>query len=417
MTEEYHALLSPSGAAKWINCANSLAAEADQPDIRDTTAADLGTDKHQLLASCLSSKVSAQGLIGSVMEKGNLVDQAFADDVQQVLDNIADRVQAYKLAGADVQIEIEQDVPISHITGEVNATGRADVVLIATWPDGRAEICPIDAKFGYREVEVENNPQLMLYAAGALEKFGLVAEFQTVTAVIDQPAIGAPTEWSFSVKELQDWVDNTAAPAAARAVLIYHMRGQRALKAEDFNPGAKQCEWCRAKAVCPARSEKVKEVIGLDFDAMQPPIDSAITMLSNNDLGDIWPALDFIEDWTKAVRGRIEYELLQGREVPGTKLVEGRKGNRSWDSDEEAEKLLKSFRLKQEEMYSFKLLGPKPILDLLKDQPRRAKKVEGMITQKSGKPHVAHVSDKRVPLEIKPLVDEFDPVDPGSDLV
>jgi hypothetical protein len=415
MTEEYHALLSPSGAAKWINCPNSLAAEADQPDIRDLSAADLGTDKHELLAKCLLSGVSALGLIDSVMAKGNAVDQDFADSVQQVLDNIADRVQAYRLAGADVQIEIEQDVPISQITGEVGATGRADVILLATWPDGRAEICPIDAKFGYKEVEVENNVQLMMYAAGALEKFGLVADFQTVTAVIDQPALGVPSEWTFSVKELKTWVDTVAAPAAGRAVLVHHMRDQRALRAEDFNPGTKQCEWCRAKGVCPARSEKVKEVIGLDFDTMRPPAET--TMLSNEDLGDIWPALDFIEDWTKAVRGRIEYELLQGREVPGTKLVEGRKGNRSYESEEQAETLLKSFRLKQEEMYSFKLLGPTPILKLLKDQPRRLKKVEAIITQRSGKPHVAHVSDKRPPLEIKPLVDEFDPVDPGMDLV
>jgi hypothetical protein len=415
MAEEYHALLSPSGAAKWINCANSLAAEADQPDIRDTTAADLGTDKHELLAACLGSGVAAISLVGSVMAKGNAVDQDFADDVQQVLDNIADRVQAYKLAGAEVQIEIEQDVPISQITGEVGATGRADVILLATWPDGRAEICPIDAKFGYREVEVENNVQLMMYSAGALEKFGFLADFQTVTAVIDQPALGVPSEWTFSVKDLKDWAEKVAMPAAGRAVLIHRLRDQRALNAKDFNPGVKQCEWCRAKGVCPARAETVKEVIGLDFDAMRPPAET--TMLSNQDLGDIWPALDFIEDWTKAVRGRIEYELLQGREVPGTKLVEGRKGNRSYESEEEAEKLLKSFRLKQEEMYSFKLLGPAPILKLLKDQPRRLKKVEGIITQKSGKPHVAHVSDKRPALEIKPLVDEFDPVDPGRDLV
>jgi hypothetical protein len=190
------------------------------------------------------------------------------------------------------------------------------------------------------------------------------------------------------------------------------MRDSRALKEEDFNPGDKQCQWCRAKAVCPARLDKVKEIVGGDFQEIQ-----AADMLTANDLGDIWPQLDFIEDWAKAVRGRIEYELLQGNEVPGTKLVEGRRGNRDWESGDEAEALLKSFRLKQEEMYSFKLLGPKPILELLKDQPRRAKKVEAMITQKSGKPHVAHVSDKRPALEIKPVVDEFQAVDDGSDLV
>ena len=68
-------------------------------------------------------------------------------------------------------------------------------------------------------------------------------------------------------------------------------------------------------------------------------------------------------------------------------------------------------------MYSFKLLGPKPILEALKDQPRRLKKVEALITQKAGKPHVAHVSDKREALEVKPVADDFEAVEDNSDLV
>jgi hypothetical protein len=241
-----------------------------------------------------------------------------------------------------------------------------------------------------------------------------VADFQTCVVVICQPAAGAPKEWSFTVADLGDWLNEVAMPAARKTMLIYAMRGDRALKEEDFTPGEKQCRWCKAKAVCPARAQTVRDIVSADFDEALP---ETAKLLTADDLGDVWPHLDFIEDWVKAVRGRVEYELLQGNDVPGCKLVEGRRGNRSWESEAEAEVLLKSFRLKQEEMYSFKLLGPKPILEVLKAQPRRAKKVEAMITQKDGKPHVAHASDKRPALEIKPVAEEFDAVEPGSDLV
>lgn len=423
MSDEYHALASPSKSASWLACANALAASEGQPDLFDPKARDLGTDKHELLAMCLQLRTNAKEYVGHLLGRGHKVDGGFADEVQTVVDNVRDRVKSYELAGATVQMEIEQDVPISQITGEPNATGRADVVLLASWADGRSEICVIDAKFGYREVEAEGNTQGMMYGHGSLEKFSLVEDFQTVLVVIDQPAISStPSEWALTAQALRTWATDIAAPAASKAILIHSLRDQRALKLEDFNPGEKQCMWCAARAVCPARAARVEEALSQGFETVTEALVESAALLTNDDLGDLWPILDFVDEWAKAVRGRIEYELLQGREVPGTKLVEGRRGHRAWASDDEAETLLKSFRLKQEQMYSFKLLGPRPILDLLKDQPRRAKKIEALISQKGGKPHVAHISDKRNALEIKPPEEDFAPVEtpeaePGSDLV
>ena len=70
--------------------------------------------------------------------------------------------------------------------------------------------------------------------------------------------------------------------------------------------------------------------------------------------------------------------------------------------------MMKKFRMKLEQMYSFKLLGPKPILEALKDQPRRLKQIEALVVQPNGKPHVALESDKRPALEITPVEDGFD---------
>lgn len=423
MPDEYHALASPSKSAMWLACPNSLAAGEGQPDLFDARARDLGTDKHELLAMCLVLKTNARDYLGHVLKRGFKVDAEFIDHVQTVVDGVRDRVHAYELAGATVTMEVEQDVPISQITGEPAATGRADVVLLAVWPDGRAEQCVIDAKFGHREVEVEGNTQGMMYAYGGLQKFGLVDDYRTAVIVIHQPTVDErPKEWSTTMVAIEAWAKDIAAPAARKAILIHSMLEERALKAEDFNPGPKQCMWCAARAVCPARAAAVEEALGQEFGAVTEAQPEEAKLLTNEDLGDLWPILDFIEEWAKAVRGRIEFELLQGREVPGTKLVEGRRGHRGWNSDDEAEALLKSFRLKQEQMYSFKLLGPKPILDLLKEQPRRAKKVESLIVQRDGKPHVAHISDKRPALEITPPENDFTAVEPievepGSDLV
>jgi len=235
-----------------------------------------------------------------------------------------------------------------------------------------------------------------------------------VNLIIEQPArskesIEAP---SIQVEVLTDWIETVASPAAAKALLIRSMIGERALKTEDFKVTEKGCRWCKAAAVCPARVAHIEEVMGRSFEdvADLTPVGSGVTvdLLEPSELGSKFEALEIIEDWIKAVRARIEFELLAGKKIPGVKLVAGKKGNRQWVSDEEAEAMLKKFRVKQEQMYSFKLLGPKPILEVMKDRPRQLKHIEALIVQPNGKPHVALDSDKRPALEIKPVEDGFD---------
>ncbi len=409
MPDDYHALLSPSKAAMWIECANSLAASEGQPE-GDKKAADFGTDKHEVLALCLTHTVAASTYIGHRCGKGHDVDAEFASQVQIVVDAVHERVATLEAAGALVTLEVEQDVPIEHITGEEGATGRADVVILADFVD-YIDIEVWDAKFGYREVLPDNNPQGMMYAAGAIEKFSVIGEFRNATVAIAQPALSeTPREWTFPVEVLNEWVLTIAEPAATKAFLIWKMRDERALKEVDFNPGEKQCEWCKAKAVCPAVKSQVEDAIGVSFQNMteieDKPVD--VELLAPETLGELFPLIPQIEGWIKAVQARVEHELMQGREVPGCKVVEGRKGNRKWISDTEAEAMLKGFRLKEAQMYKFQLLGPKPILEALKDQPRRLKKIEALITQGDGKPHVTTADDPRPALKITPPDEGFD---------
>ena len=407
MSDRPHALASPSKAEMWLACANSLAANIGQPE-GDKKAADLGTDKHELMTLCLEFNANAMSYEGHVLGKGHTVNKELANDVQTVVDNVRERIAAYELRGASVALELDQAVPISHITGEEGATGTLDVALIVTWPcRSGASIDVIDAKFGYSEVRAEENPQLLMYASGALEMFGLVEDFTEVNLVIEQPLRGT-TERSTTPEDVRFWSE-WAAPRAEKAILIHNMAGERALKAEDFGVSEKGCMWCKAKAVCPALQKHVEETIEATFEVEGPLADAEL--LPVEDLAGKFEKLELIEDWIKGIRARIELELLAGKQIPGLKLVAGKKGNRAWASDEEAEAMMKKFKMKQDQMYRFELLGPKPILEALKDQPRRLKQIESLIVQPAGKPHVALDSDKRPALEIKPVEDGFETVD------
>lgn len=404
MSDRPHAVAGPSKSAMWLACANSLAAEIGQPE-GDRKAADLGSDKHELLTLCMEFAHDASMYLENIMGFGNVVDKEFAGDVQKVLDSVRERISSYELRGCTVQVELEQHVPIEHITGEEGATGTADIVLIVTWPDGHATVDVIDAKFGYQEVVAEENTQLMMYGSGVLEKFGLVEDFTEVMLVIEQPLRGT-TEWMTTPQYIASWAGDVR-PAALTALEIY---AHETLLPEYYNPTEKGCQWCKAKATCPALTAKIEDEMNAGFD--EPEFDPLpANALPDDSLARKFAVLELIEDWIKAVRARVELELLAGKSIPGLKLVAGKKGNRAWASDEEAEALMKKFKLKQDQMYSMKLLGPKPILDLLKDSPRRMKQIEAMVIQPQGKPHVALDSDKRPALEIKPVEDGFDTVD------
>ena len=413
MSDRPHALASPSKAEMWLACANSLAANIGQPE-GDKKAADLGTDKHELMTLCLQFNVDAMSYEGHVLGKGHTVNRELATDAQTVVDNVRERIRSYELRGATTEMVLDYAVPIDHITGEEGATGTLDIALIVRWPDGHISIDEIDAKFGYQEVNAENNPQLTMYGSGQLEEFALVEDVSKVTEVnliIEQPLRGV-SEWRTTSAEIAAWVEQ-ARPKAEKAIMIHRMVGERALKTEDFGVSEKGCMWCAAKAVCPALKAHVEDTIGASFEAIDSSEDKPFSpdMGSLVLLGSIFPHLELVEDWIKGIRARVELELLAGKQIPGLKLVAGKKGNRAWVSDEEAEAMMKKFKMKIDQMYSFKLLGPKPILEALKDQPRRLKQIESLIVQPPGKPHVALDSDKRPALEIKPVEDGFETVD------
>lgn len=390
-----HAILSPSGASRWMNCPASVALTHGMADTAGDDAK-YGTDAHELAALCLDTGCEASDLRGNTMGEGNTVDDEMIEGVQKYVDDVR------KIAEGGTLL-VEQRVPLDHITGELNATGTADAVIIKG-----DELIIVDLKFGRGvRVDAEGNPQLRLYALGAMASFP-DREFVNVRTIIHQPRLGHVSEEVISVGDLLKWGEEASAAAlSARIALERKKNGDEQLP-DAFSPSDKACRWCKAKATCPALATKVQDDVGADFDDLTKEVVHQPAAMVEVDLAKAMRATDLIEDWIKAVRAEVERRLLAGTDVPGFKLVEGRRGARAWTDEQAAEDLLrKQFRLTIEEAYNLKLISPTQAEKVLKESPKRWAKAQALIAQSTGKPSVAPASDKRPALVVTPTADDF----------
>lgn len=431
-----HAILSPSGAHRWMACPGAPAMEQNEPD-NGSDYADEGTAAHFLAAECLRHNTDPVHYIKRVIEVGAHPESDFdgavwgGDGLQRdpcwevrntyevdadLIANVRTYVNNIREYAVNGLLLIEEALPIGLLTGEEGATGTGDAVILL-----EDELQLHDLKYGHRSVSPVENKQLMLYGLGALKAAVMLGyEFKRVRLVIHQPrVVSAPQEWDCTVEELERFATNVKERAFHATqcfkekpeALIHHLR-----------PNEEACEWCRAKAVCPKLAEFVQKTVALDFETMAAVADTNAAernarTLAPDELSIKMRACNLIEGWIKAVRAKVESNLLGGLAVPGYKLVQGKMGVRQWRSNEEAEQLLKSFRLKQEEMYDFSLISPTTAEKVLKESPKRWTKAQALIVQKEGKVSVASAEDKRPEWKPTPPVEAFDNLATGEDLL
>lgn len=384
-----HALLAPSAAHRWLNCGGSIALTKNFPSV-DSDFSREGTCGHRLAQICLEDGNNAQQHIGAAYYVGD--NEKGVPINWPVTKELADLVSVYvnyvREEARGKSLLIEQRLPLTAITGEPDAFGTSDAVII----DGLT-LTIVDLKLGYVEVEADANEQLMLYAAAARERFKLLGDFKLFTVTIVQPKRDKIESAAFTNVELDFFVDEVKAAAPA------------ALDGTAPRIPGDHCRYCEGnkRNICPELTASIIDVV-----ADQTPV----TELKADYLAANMRAVPVIESWCKNVRAELERRMLvEGHKIPGWKIVEGRRGAREWTDAKQAEAALMKF-VPVEKIYELlnkpTLRTPTQVEKLAKALPEAWAVAQQFITQSEGKPSVAPSTDPRS--EAGAVIDSFEVV-------
>lgn len=369
-----HAILSASGAYRWMNCTPSARLEQQFPN-NTSTYAEEGTFAHALAELKLSRQI-ANSLRPSVfkkrlaeMQKHPLYSTGLEDYVDQYVALVGERFMAAKNACADTLVLLEQRLDFSQwVPG---GFGTGDVVLIS---DQVIEV--IDLKYGKGvPVSADNNPQTRLYGLGALNTFSSLYDFDRVRMTIIQPRLDSISTEEMLFDDLVSWAHHVLAPKAELA-----HTGEGEFCAGDH------CKFCRAKATCRARAEANLALARYEF--AEP------SLLSNEEVAEILAQADQLKAWVTDLQGyALDQAENHGVTFAGWKLVEGRSVRKYADIDAVAAALLGAGYLEEQiyekSLYGItameKALGKKEFGVLLSD----------LVIKPGGKPVLVPQTDKR----------------------
>ena len=302
MPPNSHAILSASSSHRWMNCTPSARLEREFAD-RETEAAAEGTAAHALCEHKLRRALK--------MRSRKPVSKYDCDEMDAYTDGyvefVLEQLAQAKLECADPLVLIEQRLDFSCWVPEGFGTG--DCIIVA---DKLLHI--IDFKYGQGVlVEAEENPQMMLYALGALRLFDSLYDITEVSMSIYQPRRENVSTWTISVDELNAWAENTLKP---KAELAHKGEG-------EYLPGS-WCQFCKAAVTCRARAEEKLQLARFEF--APPPL------LSDEEIEDILAKLDDLTKWASEIQAYAQDAAVNhGKVWQGFKLVATRTNRRYTD--------------------------------------------------------------------------------------
>lgn len=370
-----HAILSASGASRWMACTPSAVLE-QQFENKSSVFAEEGTLAHELgeLTLKLNLGEITKRTFNSKFKKiqeNKLYSADMPDYVQTYVDTCLERVSEAKATTPDALFKIEQRLDFSEWVPDGFGTG--DFVIIA---DGTMEVC--DLKYGKGvPVSANNNKQMMLYALGAIAEFNFLYDIQKVRMTIIQPRLDNLSTFEVTTEDLLKWAED-----------YVRSRAELAIKGKGEFCAGDHCKFCRAKAVCRARAEKNMELAKYDFE--EP------ALLDNNDVAYILSKIDELVNWAGDVKEFALEQALNGEEYDGFKVVEGR-SNRKYADTEAIVEILRDNNFNDPDIFKpselitltnmEKLVGKKKLTELIGDY----------IVKPPGKPTLVPITDKREP--------------------
>ena len=307
------------------------------------------------------------------------------DEMETLTDDYVAFVQEHislaREACGDPQVLIEQRLDFSHVVP--GGFGTGDCVIIA-----EPTLQIIDLKYGQGVlVGAERNPQLMLYALGALHTFESLYDIERVAVTIYQPRRGNVDTWETSIAELEAWAEAEVKPKAELA----------AAGEGEFCPGS-WCQFCRIAPTCRARAEANLALAQLEF---APPAE-----LSDTEIADVLARIPQLKTWAADVEAyALSKAVNQGVVFEGFKLVAGR-SIRKYTSEKDVAAAAEAAGYR--DIWDRKLITL-TAMERLMGKSTFNEVLGDLVTKPAGKPTLVPASDKRPSLDLVSAATDFQP--------
>lgn len=380
MADKQHALLSASGAHRWLNCTPSARLEENFEN-KQTVYTQEGTLAHELAELKLRKNYETMSTRKYNSELKKIKEnELYRSEMDSHTDTYADYIKQIMYTSKAPCIFIEYKTDYSKYARE--GFGTTDCVII----DGTT-LHVIDFKYGQGvEVSAENNPQMMLYALGIYEANSIIYDIKNVVLTIIQPRLDSISEWDMSIEDLIKWGNEVVIPKAEDAFAGIG----------DFKTG-EYCRFCKAKGECRARAEANLHAIEI-----RKTVDK--NLLTNDEIGVILNQCLDVEDWLKDLKETALNKILNGEKIEGWKAVEGR-SNRVINNIDEAFDVLKKEGFDEAVLYERKPLSLTE-LEKLVGKKKLAELLANYLEKPKGKPALVDSSDKRPDFETRTSAEE-----------
>lgn len=376
-SQRSHALLSASGAGRWLNCTPSAKLEDEYGEKKSSVYAEEGTLAHELselyLRKDTLNSISEQDFdqrLEEIMANG-LFNEEMLEVVPIYTDYCIAQLGSAQEDNPYAIMEIEQKLDLTDFVPE--SFGTADCVVIN---DNLMEV--IDLKYGKGvPVYAEWNKQLMLYGLGALQKYDTMYDITEVRLTIIQPRINNISSWQISVEELRKWAEEELKPKAQLA-----FNGEGELNAGDW------CRFCAVRNQCRKLYEQQLEIAQHEF--------AKPALLTDDEIADIVRRTPKLVEWANSIAEYAQKKAIEeNKQWPGLKLVEGI-SRRKWVDEDQASNAIfaRCPELSEDEIFNMKL---KSITDIEKlvGKVRFKELLSDVVIKPQGKPTLVPLEDKR----------------------